>query len=196
MDGVSGEGESRRVEWNRRYKEGFYKGTIEPHTLLRRFWNIIPGRLVADIAMGSGRDAIFLVGKGFFVTGLESSVEAINIAKKSLTEKNHLLLPVLGDARYLPYRRNSLDGVIVFYFLQREIIKEIVMLLKKGGILIYETYLERQNAFDRHRNPEYLLKDGELFGHLKELELLLYEEIIENRGGKKKAIARIVGKKR
>jgi len=196
VDDVPEEGKLRRTEWNRRYREGFYKGTAEPHTLLRRFCNAIPGRLVADIAMGSGRDALYLAEKGFFVTGLESSVEAINIVKRSLSEKNFSLAPVLGDASHIPYRGNSLDCILVFYFLQREIIKEMGMLLKKGGILIYETFLKRQNVLDRHRNPEHLLEDGELFGYFKEFELLLYEEIIENSDGKKKAIARMVGKKR
>ena len=85
---------------------------------------------------------------------------------------------------------------LVFYFLQREAIDEIKALLKKGGILIYETYLKRQNDIDRPRNPAYLLDDGELIGYFKGFELLFYEEIIENSGGKRKAIARAVGRKR
>jgi len=68
--------------------------------------------------------------------------------------------------------------------------------LKKGGIIIYETYLRRQNEIDRWRNPEYLLEDGELFVYFKDFEILLYEELITEKEGKKKAIARLVGRKR
>jgi tellurite methyltransferase len=184
------------VDWNRRYREGFYNGIIEPHALLKRFWPTIPGKRVADIAMGSGRDAIFLSEKGFFVTGLEGSMEAIKISKETMLQKNLFMWPVLGDARTLPYRENSLDCVIVFYFLQREAVDEIRALLKKGGIFIYETYLKRQNDIDGPRNPAYLLDDGELIGYFKGFELLFYEEIIETGSGKRRAIARAVGRKR
>ena len=68
--------------------------------------------------------------------------------------------------------------------------------LKKGGILIYETFLKRQNAIDRQRNPERLLDDGELFGYFDNLELLFYEETIEGVGDRKRALARAVGRKR
>lgn len=196
MNNIPNESELKRVDWNRRYREGFYKGTLEPHALLRKFWTSISGKFVADIAMGSGRDALFLAGKGFLVTGLEGSVEAINIAKGTMFERNTSLLPVLGDADHIPYRRRSLDCLLVFYFFKREIMKELELLLRKGGILMYETFLKRQNSLDRPRNPDYLLEDGELLGHFKELEILLYEEVIENKGGRKKAVARIVGRKR
>ena len=184
------------VDWNRRYKEGFYSGATEPHALLKQFWPTIPGRHVADIAMGSGRDALFLSEKGFFVTGLEGSVEAIKISKETMALKNLFVWPVLGDAKALPYRKNSFDCIIIFYFLQREAIDETKALLKKGGIFIYETYLKRQDYIDRPRNPAHLLDDGELIGYFSGFELLFYEEIIENNGGKKKAVARAVGRKR
>ena len=184
------------VDWNKRYREGFYDGATEPHVLLKRFWLTIPGRHVADIAMGNGRDALFLAEKGFIVTGLERSVEAIKLSKETMARKNLFIWPVLADARALPYRENSFDSVTVFYFLQREAVDEIRALLKKGGILIYETYLKRQNDIARPRNPAYLLDDGELIGYFKGFELLFYEEIIEASGGKRKAIARAVGRKR
>lgn len=184
------------VNWNKRYREGFYNGATNPHALLAKFWTAIPGRYVADIAMGNGRDALFLSEKGFFVTGLESSIEAINIAKETMAQKNLLVHPVLGDARTLPYQENTFDCVLVFYFLERKIIHEIRALLKKDGIFIYETFLKRQNGIDRQRNPDYLLDDGELIEYLKGFEILFYEEVIENNGDKRRAVARAVGKKR
>jgi SAM-dependent methyltransferase len=184
------------TNWNKRYKEGFYKRATNPHRLLTKFWPVIPGRHVADIAMGNGRDALFLSEKGFFVTGLEGSIEAINITQNTMAQKGLVVYPVLGDAGKLPYRKSVFDCILVFYFLKREIINEIGSLLKKGGIFMYETFLKRQNDIDRPRNPDYLLDDGELIGYFKGFELLFYEEIIENAGGKRRAIARAVGRKR
>ncbi len=183
------------ADWNKRYREGFYAGAVEPHELLKKFWRTIPGERVVDIAMGNGRDVIFLSKNGFFATGLESSVEAIKIAKQTAEQKSVKVHTVLGDARALPYRRNVFDAIIVFYFLKREIIDEMKNLLKKDGIFIYETFLKRQNNIDRQRNPNYLLDDGELIGHFTGFELLFYEEIIDDSGSRRKAIARAVGRK-
>ena len=124
------------VDWNKRYREGFYSGAIDPHALLTKFWPIIPGRRVADIAMGSGRDAMFLSEKGFFVTGLEGSIEAINITKKTMAQKGLTVHPVLGDAKRLPYRKNAFNCIIVFYFLERKTVDEIKALLKKRYIYV------------------------------------------------------------
>ena len=70
------------VDWDKRYREGFYDGATEPHTLLRQFWHTIPKGTVVDVAMGNGRNAIFLAGKGYGVCGLDHSLEALRIAKK------------------------------------------------------------------------------------------------------------------
>jgi hypothetical protein len=55
--------------------------------------------------------------------------------------------------------------------------------------------LKRQNNIDRPRNPCFLLDDGELIGYFKGFELLFYEEIIENTGGRRRAVARAAGRK-
>ena len=41
---------------------------------------------------------------------------------------------------------------------------DLIGLLAPGGLLLYETFLKRQNIIDRPRNPDYLLDDGELLG--------------------------------
>jgi tellurite methyltransferase len=184
------------VDWDKRYREGFYEGAAEAKSLLTKYWKTIPGRRVVDIAMGNGRNALFLAEQGYFVAGLERSAEAIKIAKKSMAERNLLIWPILGDAAHLPFRKNSLDGTIIFYFLMRGIMKEVKDLLKKDGILIYETFLRRQNSIDGPRNADYLLDDGELLGHLDGFEILFYEEAILEAAGKRKVVARAVGRKK
>ena len=72
---------------------------------------------------------------------------------------------------------------------------EIKTILKKGGVLIYETFLKRQNLTGGWQNPRYLLDDGELYSYFSEFELLYYEEVILREGEKDKAIARFVGRK-
>jgi len=189
-------GHLKEPDWDKRYREGFYSGILEPHELLVKYWHKIPKGYVIDVAMGYGRDANFLASKGYKVIGIEKSKEAVRLFKETFKNPDRDITCVLGDANYLPFKVNSVEAIIVFYFLLRNIIGQLKDILKKGGIIMYETYLRRQNKLDRWRNPEYLLEDGELFGHFKDFEILLYEELIAEKEGKKKAIARLVGRKR
>lgn len=181
------------TDWDKRYKEGFYDGASDPHELLKRFWHAMPGGRVIDIAMGNGRDAIFLADKGFDVCGIEQSMEAIKIARQS-AKKN--LSIICGDAGFLPFKQDTAEGILVFYFLLRNTMADIISILKKGGVLVYETFLKRQNDIDRRRNPDFLLDDGELISYFRGFEILFYEETISISEGKSRAIARLVGRKK
>lgn len=183
------------IDWDKRYKEGFYDGLLDPHELLVKFFPFIPGRLVIDIAMGNGRDAVFLAERGFKVLGLERSLEAIKRARLLAQERACTLSFVLADAEHLPFREGMADCVMVFYFLSRKILGELPKLLRRGGLLIYETYLKRQNLFGEKRDPEHLLDDGELVSVFEGMEILFYEETITNKDGKRKAVARFVGRR-
>ncbi len=180
-------------DWDKRYREGFYNGADKPHDLLTKFWHAIPRGRIVDIAMGNGRDAAFLAAKGLDVYGLDKSREAIKIARE---QTKHAVTIICGDANHLPFKDASVEGVMVFYFLLRGAMKDMAGMLKKGGVLIYETFLKRQNAIDRQRNPEHLLDDGELFSWFRGFETLFYEETVSYPGGRGKAIARFVGRKR
>ena len=149
-----------------------------------------------DIAAGRGRDILYLAGLGYSACGLERSAEALKIMGEEARSRGQGLLLVQGDASSLPFRKGSASGVIVFYFLLRDIMGQLVDLLEKDGILLYETYLKRQNMLGRGMNPAYLLEDGELLSCFRDLELLFYEEIVTSGEGKARAIARYVGRKR
>ncbi len=154
------------------------------------------GKPVIDIAMGQGRDLLFLARKGFAVYGLERSAEAIKLAGQAAREEHAGIGMVLGDGHFLPFKPGAAGCVLVFYFLLREIMADLIRLLMPGGLLLYETFLKRQNLIDRPRNPDYLLDDGELPGYFRDLDLLFYEEGIFDVRGKRRALARYAGKKR
>lgn len=184
------------VDWDKRYREGFYADANEAHSLVQRFAPLMPaGKPVIDVAMGTGRDLAFLGTFEFPLVGLERSREAIKLARQSMEKKGFEINAVLGDAGHLPFGPSSAGAVLVFYFLIREIMEELVRVLAPGGLLVYETFLKRQNEIDRPRNPQYLLDDGELLSYFSSLELLFYEEGIFGTGAKRRAIARYVGRK-
>ena len=185
------------TDWDKRYREGFYAGAPEVHGLVERFSPLMPpGLPVVDIAMGQGRDLLYLAGKGFSVYGLERSGEAIKLVRKAMENDHRGISMIRGDARHLPFKPAVAGTVIVFYFLVREIMADLIGLLAPGGLLLYETFLKRQNVMEGPRNPLYLLEDGELLGYFSRLELLFYEEGIFTAHGKRRALARYAGRKR
>jgi tellurite methyltransferase len=185
------------IDWDKRYREGFYAGKHRPHRLVEKYVPLMDRRgPVIDIAMGTGRDLLLPGRLGFPVYGLERSREAIVQAGEAARENGVEIGMVLGDAAHLPFRPGSARAILVFYFLMREIMGELVRLLAPGGLLLYETFLKRQNEIDRPRNPLFLLDDGELLTYFKDLELLYYEEGIFTAGKRRRAIARYAGRKR
>ncbi len=187
------------ADWDTRYREGFYSDDVTTHNLLVLFAHQIKGSQVIDVAMGMGRDAIYLARKGYFVVGIEKSQEAIKLAQETIRKEGPMFYPVRGDVSMIPIKAGSADCITVFYFLLKEAVPNILDLLRPGGLLIYETYLKRQNnlGLERKMNPAYLLDDGELLRYLKGFDLLFYEEVIvEEKEGRRKAVARAVGRKK
>lgn len=182
-------------DWDERYRTSFYNGLGDPHDLIVNFAHLFEGKRVLDIAMGRGRDALYLASRGVRTTGIELSVEAIRLAREEARLKAVPLDVVRGDAGELPFRKGSFGGIVVFFFLLREISRDIAEMLQPGGILIYESFLKRQNEVDRPRNPAFLLNDGELLSLFPGLEPIHYEEGAHERSGKIRITAQLVARK-
>ena len=68
-------------------------------------------------------------------------------------------------------------GVVVANYLWRPILPRIVAAVAPGGVLIYETYAQGNEILGRPRNPDFLLKTGELFEAVRgRLTILAYEQ--------------------
>lgn len=59
-----------------------------------------------------------------------------------------------GDRRY--------GGTVVVNYLWRPLMPRLIEALEPGGALIYDTFAIGQERFGRPRNPDHLLRDGEL----------------------------------
>jgi SAM-dependent methyltransferase len=184
-----------KPDWDDRYRKGSYDDPDDPHDLLVRYRHLFEGR-VADIAMGAGRDALFLASQGVSVTGLERSWEGLGIARKAAATGGLSLGMVQGDAARLPFRKGSFQGVIVFYFLLREIAPDIAAVLDRGGILMYETFLKAGGDAEHPGNPAFLLERGELPALFPGFDLIVVDEGLREHRGRMRATAQLVARKR
>jgi SAM-dependent methyltransferase len=133
-----------------------------------------PDADVLDVACGRGRHAKYLADKGFYVTGIDLSVESINIAKK--LENGHLSF-FQHDMR-LPFRVNYFDIVVNFftsfgYFdTQRDndnALRTLRNALKRGGKLVLD-YLNSSYVASHLVYDEVKEKDGVVFDIHRKLE--------------------------
>lgn len=133
--------------------------------------------LVLDLAGGSGRHTRFLALKGYRLVLLDKDVSgAIDLR---LAKNVELIVHDLEVGKLWPLNNNSFDGIIVTNYLYRPIMSRLLKLLSKNGVLIYETFALGNERFGGPKNPDYLLKPGELIdlAHPK-LRVIAYEECL------------------
>jgi len=70
------------------------------------------GSQLIDIGCGNGRNAVYMAGMGFGVTGLDMSPELLQLARENAHEKGvgHRCEFILGDITKLPFHDNNFDG--------------------------------------------------------------------------------------
>jgi|TARA_Y100000031_G_C8169719_1_gene361142 2-polyprenyl-3-methyl-5-hydroxy-6-metoxy-1,4-benzoquinol methylase len=154
---------------------------------------LLPEGRVFDVAMGTGRNAVYLAKMGFNVEGVDISSKAVSDALELALKAGVAIRAETADleAQY-NIKRNSYDVIICFYYLQRSLIAQIKDGLKEGGVVVYETYIVDQAKFGRPKNSNYLLEHNELLDMFRDFRCLHYSEgIMEDR----KAIASIVAEK-
>jgi tellurite methyltransferase len=171
-----------------------------PAPLLVDYWSLFEEhRLdapILDLASGDGHNGIFLATKDLPVICCDISKQALSRAEK-LAAENHVKVTLwqvdLEVEEMNPLPEDSYGGVLVFHYLHRALIPCIRKALKKGGILIYETFTIEQPKFGKPHNQNFLLKPGELLAWFKDWEIIYDFEGIKE--GPKRAVAQLVCRK-
>lgn len=160
-----------------------YAGHSAPSPFLISQLPRLPQGKVLDVAAGRGRHALYLASQGYVVHGIDRDADALHrlqmLAQQSgrlpITtecvdlEGNPQTPPDLGTAVY--------DVILVFFYLYRPLLPQLIHALKPGGVILYETFL-MDNHLHRHhpRRKEFCLEPNELLFLLHGLRILHYEE--------------------
>jgi len=149
----------------------------EPSPLLQEFLPIFPKGRALDVAMGEGRNALFLAAHGYTVEGLERDLEAIQNCRRLAREKNLTIHTQQVDLEHYTIEANAYDLIICFYYLQRNLIPQMKDGLKSGGMLVYETFLIDQHLrYGKPKHPEYCFEHNELLNLFRDFRVLFYKE--------------------
>ncbi len=183
-----------KLFWDRKYETEAYIFGKEPVEFLKEHIDILPRGRVLDIAMGEGRNAVFLAKNGYEVDGCDISEIAVRKAVALAKEHNVTIHAFVADLETYQLPKDTYDVIACFYYLQRDLIPRMKEALKPGGMIIYETYtIENwERGFEGPKNKDYLLKPNELLDLFKDLKIIYYRELILNN---KKAVASLIAKK-
>jgi tellurite methyltransferase len=133
---------------------------------------------VLDVAMGRGRHALSLAQRGCVVFGVDRRLDALRDALTRARASGVRLHVWCADLTEYPLPSRAFDLLIVTRYLQRDLSAALADALVPGGVLLYETFTEKQRALGRGpTSPDHLLAPGELRAAFPDLEILHFEEV-------------------
>ena len=148
-----------------------------------------------DLAMGSGRNSIFLARNGYEVDAIDYSSVAVGKLQSFVKEQSLPITVKQADLTTFQIPDHTYDLIINFNYLERSLIPQIKRGLNPGGMLLFETYTIEQPRYGRPRNPDYLLKPNELLSSFSDLHIIYYHERIDHSTEQPQAIASLLAQK-
>lgn len=145
----------------------------DPGDWMVRFQSLIRrGGSVLDLAAGGGRHTRFFLDAGHKVTALDRTIEPL----APLAGRAELIEADLEDGSPWPLAGRTFDAVVVVNYLWRPLFPMLLDALAPGGVLLYETFARGNEVYSRPRNPDHLLRAGELLDLAHErLQIVAYE---------------------
>jgi SAM-dependent methyltransferase len=161
--------------------------TASPHTdsapseWITRWSHLIKeNSSVLDVACGFGRHMQWFQSRNCTVLGVDRSSEAVKFAAQwgqtVLADIENGPWPLM-DGTSTPPTQQQFDAVVITNYLWRPLLPLIVDSVKRGGVLLYETFATGNEAFGKPRRPEFLLETGELLRVCKDFKIWGYEDV-------------------
>jgi len=137
-----------------------------------------PGGHALDVACGRGRHALWLADRGLRTDAIDRDEAAVAFVNE---EAGRLGLPVRAEVVDLEggtpaLRKEAYDVIVVVHYLHRPLFPALRDALRRGGVLVYETFTRAQAARGTPTNPAFLLNPGELGELVSPLEVLVERE--------------------
>ncbi|MBI3752846.1 MAG: class I SAM-dependent methyltransferase [Deltaproteobacteria bacterium] len=181
-------------DWDTKYASGAYVSSKNPGKLLIDLFPLLPKGKALDIACGEGRNAVFLAKNGYDVDAVDISGMAIERGREAAAQQGVKVNFIQADLENYRISEEGYDLIVNFNYLQRTLVPSIKGGLKRGGVVVFETFTLGQQAIGHPKNPEFLLKPNELLKLFEGLHIFFYREgIFEEE--RKKAIASLAGKR-
>jgi len=158
--------EADREKWNLRFQDTSRRRSIAP-ALIEFSPKAGKGLCALDVACGHGQNALFLAEKGFHV-------DALDISDTALSQFSHpLITKIQIDLDHCTLKPQHYHFMINFNFLDRGLFPQMETALKRGGTLLFETFLNYPSYENR---SDHKLISQELLYSFPCLKVLYYRE--------------------
>lgn len=152
----------------------------KPSPWVSRFVPLIKqGGLALDLAAGNGRHGRLLMKKNCRVIFIDQNTDALRDLEDATNTEIITANLEDGDDPFKNLHALSgllFDAIIVVNYLHRPLMNCLIDALAPGGVMIYETFARGNEDFARPRNPDHLLRNGELLQYFgKTLQIISYE---------------------
>jgi len=131
-----------------------------------------------DLASGSGRNAIWIAEQGFRTLAVDRNETALDALKQEAEQRGLSIRTQVVDLENgQPFLApDTFDLIVVVHYLHRPLFPSIVAALRRGGVLVYETFTRAQAARGKPTNPAFLLEPSELLTLVRPLDVLASRE--------------------
>jgi tellurite methyltransferase len=187
------------AEWDAKHRAAANGEAAEPASFVRELLPLLPRGPALDLACGTGRHTLLLAARHQQVTAVDGSPVALEILERRAREAHRSVRRVEDPSRIGPFRSGiglvcadleeatlpvtAFALILCVHYLQRSLFPQIERALAPGGMLLFETYTCEQLEFaDGPKNPEYLLRTGELRRAFPSLRLVFYRELQAGKG--------------
>jgi SAM-dependent methyltransferase len=186
-----------RDKWNRRWREQSGEALVADSWLLEEI-DLLPVGRALDLACGRGRNALELARRGFEVTAVDQSDEALAQLAATAATTIPGALPIdclcFDLETQPPQLTQAYDVVLCFFYLYRPLLPWLLAAVKPGGVAVLRTFSSAGSFPSGELNPRFVLQPGELLSIFSGWEILRHEEGLEpsHKGG---SLASIVARK-
>jgi SAM-dependent methyltransferase len=144
--------------WDERYSQAAYLYGKEPNDFLVEATSSMPPGRVLCLAEGQGRNAVYLAGRGYQVTGVDSSAVGLAKAQQLASARGVKITTIVADLSEFTIQPNSWEAIVSIFChlppaLRADIHRQVVAGLRPGGVLVLEAYTPRQLAFNTGGPP-------------------------------------------
>ena len=166
--------------------------TAAPNAFLARaVTGLKPGRAL-DVAMGQGRNSVFLAKQGWQVTGYDIADTGLEAARSDAEKAGVRINAVHASHEDFEFGREQWDLIVMTYTLadmeNAAFLRRVKESLKPGGLVV----VEQMNAGGTGKGPA-----NALFRSFQDLRVIHYEDVVDTAewGLQKMRIGRIVAQK-
>ena len=165
-----------RHSWESRYGERPAEPARAPSSFLVEHLAHLPRGRALDVACGDGRHALYLARHGWTVDAVDFSRAALERLLAAARREALAVSAIQADLEDCALRPRGYDLVLNVRYLQRTLIDVLKHAVRRGGMVVFETFIRDQQQLGHPRNPLYLLERGELAARFGDFEILDYEE--------------------